>query len=1013
MGTQTYRPNGNAGGTCVNGLVPSSGGQIWSLLNDNSDATYGELQFTFSSMCGYTFNANPGPFTLPAYAQVRSLSVRARAGDTSGLGNYNYPNGTGLFFQVFLGATAIPGYGPYKWSGYSYGANPQPWPQGVISTVQFGSAAIDPSFGITQADIDQMVVIPHLSRLGATGPLTPAPRLYELYVDLVYNLAPTVAVSAPSTTVSATSRPTIIAVYSDAESDTLDQYRVRIYTLAQTQVIGFDPESGTTPIWDSGFVTPVTPILAGGTITQQVGIDLPNNTTYVAYVKASDVGSGARFGGWGASVSWLLSVAPPAAPAITVTPDSVLNRVALNLLGFDNELTRNQANAETATQGWFPQTNVASTQTFSDGVTTVSGSGFTSATAGFSAADLGLTITGTNIPGGTLIKTIQSATSIIITANATASGSGLTFTLGRQWPRRQTTQSLIGLAAFVMRSAASGTVAVRTVSATTTAAIQAEAVPVKASTQYTALASFRQAAVAAGRTARVDIAWYDSTGTIISTITTGTAVAITSTAWAQALLTATSPSNAAYAVVILNVLGGTVANEDTYYDTVGLAPGASTTWARGGSVQALSPGLDTFTRADNAASMGNATVGGAWTGTRGTWGIQSNQAYAASGLTSNVPTWARLSLPSFIDGTVTCDVKLSGTRTDAFIFMRGRLASEMQASLPDCVLAEIAVNSTTTQLNLFQVISGAATVQQLATSSLILGTTVGVKLECIGDKANLYFDRKDGKGFIKAASIVLAATDLASTTQGDASMAGFGIGYTTGPTGGDDAATRFDNFVTTSLVAPQLIVVERSIDGGVTWQSVRSAYLVGLTDPGQFGTFYDYETPRGAAVLWRAKVQITEITDVLTSPYSSSASGTLANDGNAWLKSPSDPTKNIAVTLVKDSLSSKSEEDMAVFAPLGRPDPLIHGGTVRLEEFDGVEIFCANDAAWNALETLRARKEPLLLQTCYGDASALNEQFWVRLGPSRQVSRLTMSTAVGQLRRVKIPARQVATPSVP
>jgi len=39
---------------------------------------------------------------------------------------------------------------------------------------------------------------------------------------------------------------------------------------------------------------------------------------------------------------------------------------------------------------------------------------------------------------------------------------------------------------------------------------------------------------------------------------------------------------------------------------------------------------DTFTRADNAASLGNAETGQAWEVLSGTWGISSNRAYIAS-----------------------------------------------------------------------------------------------------------------------------------------------------------------------------------------------------------------------------------------------------------------------------------------------------------------------------------------------------------------------------------------------
>lgn len=69
-------------------------------------------------------------------------------------------------------------------------------------------------------------------------------------------------------------------------------------------------------------------------------------------------------------------------------------------------------------------------RTVTDGATTNTDATATSATAAFTAADIGKTITGTGIPAGTKILSINSATSVELTANATATASGLTFVIG-------------------------------------------------------------------------------------------------------------------------------------------------------------------------------------------------------------------------------------------------------------------------------------------------------------------------------------------------------------------------------------------------------------------------------------------------------------------------------------------------------------------------------------------------------------------------------------------------------
>lgn len=65
-----------------------------------------------------------------------------------------------------------------------------------------------------------------------------------------------------------------------------------------------------------------------------------------------------------------------------------------------------------------------------DGVTTINTKIVTSATAAFTAADVGKTISGTGIPGGATIVTVNSGTSVTTSANSTASGTGITITIG-------------------------------------------------------------------------------------------------------------------------------------------------------------------------------------------------------------------------------------------------------------------------------------------------------------------------------------------------------------------------------------------------------------------------------------------------------------------------------------------------------------------------------------------------------------------------------------------------------
>jgi hypothetical protein len=142
---------------------------------------------------------------------------------------------------------------------------------------------------------------------------------------------------------------------------------------------------------------------------------------------------------------------------------------------------------------------------------------------------------------------------------------------------RITSQFAHGIASLQLRSVAAGATSATTPTGTS-------GVPVLPNKQYTAIANVRRISATANRNGRIDIAWYTAAGALIST-STGSSVTDNNTDWvAQSVCTATSPATAAFATVVLNVLTPTAANEDHAFDQISFAPGASTTWTRGGFV---------------------------------------------------------------------------------------------------------------------------------------------------------------------------------------------------------------------------------------------------------------------------------------------------------------------------------------------------------------------------------------------------------------------------------------------
>lgn len=70
-------------------------------------------------------------------------------------------------------------------------------------------------------------------------------------------------------------------------------------------------------------------------------------------------------------------------------------------------------------------------RTPTDGVTTNASTTVTSATAFFNQSDVGATLTGTGIQGGSTIASVTNATTAVLSLPATATGSSISFTITR------------------------------------------------------------------------------------------------------------------------------------------------------------------------------------------------------------------------------------------------------------------------------------------------------------------------------------------------------------------------------------------------------------------------------------------------------------------------------------------------------------------------------------------------------------------------------------------------------
>lgn len=284
MASVTIRPDG-----ILSSLGLTSG--TLANVNDGSDGTFMLWTGGGNVVLGF---ANP---SIPSDAQIKTVRL-----------SYRVQTSSGTSFVTSRLYVTWPS-GAYKAFGYGFVA--------TTTIKQFVATALasNPKGNPwLQADVNA---------LAATIFVNPNTRLLDVWVDITYNVAPTVTVTAPTGLVATTIRPTLTWTYADADGNAQERYRAKVFSSAQYSAIGFNPETST-PVWDSGEVVSD----AGGAPLPQ---NLTNLTAYRAYVKVSDAGSNGRYSAWAFS-TFSTSVAVPATPTLTIVGNSDLS-VTLNVAG--------------------------------------------------------------------------------------------------------------------------------------------------------------------------------------------------------------------------------------------------------------------------------------------------------------------------------------------------------------------------------------------------------------------------------------------------------------------------------------------------------------------------------------------------------------------------------------------------------------------------------------------------------------------------------------------------------
>lgn len=256
-------------------------------LSDDTASSY----ITFG--VGEFWRGDVTDLTLPAGAVIKGLAARAATQRATG------SNGTLVAYILDSAQNQLASAGVLvTWA--------------VNTTVTVTS--------VTQAGFTDALVDGAQLRYSVTGA---GLQVFEGYLDVTYVTQPVVTVTAPTGTVTNTNQPTVVW------SDTLDSdggpqtyYQVRVFTAAQYGAGGFDPatSTATTEIGSSAGYP------AGADSSWQVAAILPN-ATYRAYVRVAQTVNGSAHWSAFAYSGFVVNVALPAVPTLTLTPDNANGRI--------------------------------------------------------------------------------------------------------------------------------------------------------------------------------------------------------------------------------------------------------------------------------------------------------------------------------------------------------------------------------------------------------------------------------------------------------------------------------------------------------------------------------------------------------------------------------------------------------------------------------------------------------------------------------------------------------------
>lgn len=209
-----------------------------------------------------------------------------------------------------------------------------------------------------------------------------------------------------------------------------------------------------------------------------------------------------------------------------------------------------------------------------------------------------------------------------------------------------------------------------------------------------------------------------------------------------------------------------------------------------------------------------------------------------------------------------------------------------------------------------------------------------------------------------------------------------------------------------SFGSAQTFVIERSVDGGTTWTTVRGANGIPPSG-GSSVTIYDYEITRGVSTQYRVSTRATVGGFLLSSPYSTTQTVTPAQTG-WWLKDPLSPGLNHQPEVIPP-FDFKRKNPSRTYDPLGRTTSVVVSDGVK-GIAGTLNVRSQTKARYDKLEAILATGRTLFLEdvlgrTWYVDVSDDFSWSWVKAQPATGET-----TPLRHLHEVSLPFVEVGRP---